>query len=110
VAGLLRALLPLAPPLGHGRWHDRHLQHFARRAGTRPRLLALRWIPVARQLARRHRVLAWTLVPGHCQLLPDRPITLTRIAADLNQMLDHFELQPICGLHLEAADLASLLA
>jgi pimeloyl-ACP methyl ester carboxylesterase len=49
------------------------------------------WMPVARRLARRHRVLAWDARGhGHCQLLPDRPITLTRIAADLNQMLDHF--------------------
>ena len=107
VAGLLRALRTLHL-LGHGPSHDRHLQHFDADDGqaipVRGSATAIRpscWytasvaprhlMPVARRLARRHRVLAWDARGhGHCQLLPDRPITLTRIAADLNQMLDHF--------------------
>ena len=115
VAGLLAALRNLHL-LGHGPSHDRHLQHFDADDGQAIPVRVLghdlgrgdppivlvhglgcshrHWMPVARRLARRHRVLAWD-ARGHgtCQPLPDRPITLARIAADLAQMLDHFELE-----------------
>jgi len=51
------------------------------------------WMPVARRLARRHRVLAWD-ARGHGSCRPVRgSITLERLACDLAEMLDHFELQ-----------------
>jgi non-heme chloroperoxidase len=111
VAGLLRALRTLHL-LGHGPSHDRHLQHFdaddgqaipvrVLGSGDPPVVLVhglgcshRHWMPVARRLARRHRVLAWDARGhGHCQPLPDRAITLARLGGDLAQMLDHFELE-----------------
>jgi non-heme chloroperoxidase len=52
------------------------------------------WMAVARRLAGRHRVLAWD-ARGHGQCRPqaDRPITLSRLALDLAQLLAHFELR-----------------
>jgi pimeloyl-ACP methyl ester carboxylesterase len=111
VAGLLNALRNLHL-LGHGPSHDRHLQQFDADDGQAIPVRVLgqgdppvvlvhglgcshrHWMPVARRLAKRHRVLAWDARGhGHCQPLPDRPITLARLAGDLAQMLDHFELE-----------------
>ncbi|OUL98125.1 alpha/beta fold hydrolase [Variovorax sp. JS1663] len=51
------------------------------------------WKPVARQLARRHCVLAWD-ARGHGNCRPVRgSITLARLATDLAEMLDHFGLE-----------------
>ncbi|WP_218510824.1 alpha/beta fold hydrolase [Variovorax sp. dw_308] len=51
------------------------------------------WLPVARQLARRHCVLAWD-ARGHGGCRPVLgSITLARLAMDLAEMLDHFGLQ-----------------
>ncbi|WP_175545001.1 alpha/beta fold hydrolase [Variovorax sp. OV329] len=51
------------------------------------------WMPVARQLARRHCVLAWD-ARGHGSCRPVLGgITLARLATDLAEMLDHFGLQ-----------------
>ena len=110
VAGLLRGLRNLHL-LGRGPSRDKHLQHFEAddgqaipvrvlEGGAPPIVLVhglgcshRHWMPVARRLAKRHRVLAWDARGhGHCQPLPDRAITLTRLASDLAQMLDHFEL------------------
>jgi len=51
------------------------------------------WMPVAKRLARAHRVYAWD-ARGHGQSmpLPGVPITLKRLATDLRQLLDHFAL------------------
>jgi non-heme chloroperoxidase len=50
------------------------------------------WMPVARRLARRHCVLAWD-ARGHGLCRPVHgTITLTRLACDLAEMLDHFGL------------------
>ena len=79
VAGLLRALRTLHL-LGHGPSHDRKLQHFEADDGQaipvrvlgsgEPPIVLVHglgcshrhWMPVARRLARRHRVLAWDAV------------------------------------------------
>jgi non-heme chloroperoxidase len=54
------------------------------------------WLPVARRLARRHRVFAWDARGhGHCRAEPDAPITLTRLARDLHQLMDHFQLDGV---------------
>ncbi|WP_218668954.1 alpha/beta fold hydrolase [Variovorax sp. KK3] len=51
------------------------------------------WKPVARQLARRHCVLAWD-ARGHGSCRPVLgSITLARLATDLAEMLDHFGLE-----------------
>ncbi|GAA4340157.1 alpha/beta hydrolase [Variovorax defluvii] len=51
------------------------------------------WKPVARQLARRHCVLAWD-ARGHGNCRPVLgSITLARLATDLAEMLDHFGLE-----------------
>jgi len=111
VAGWLSALRNLHL-LGRGPSHDRHLQQFEADdgqaipvrvlgAGDPPVVLVhglgcshRHWMPVARRLARRHRVFAWDARGhGHCQALPDCPITLARLGSDLAQMLDHFELE-----------------
>jgi non-heme chloroperoxidase len=51
------------------------------------------WMPVARRLALRHRVLAWD-ARGHGSCRPVRgSITLARLATDLAEMLEHFGFQ-----------------
>lgn len=52
------------------------------------------WMPVAKRLARAHRVYSWD-ARGHGQSRPlaKVPITLKRLARDLRQLLDHFELE-----------------
>jgi non-heme chloroperoxidase len=51
------------------------------------------WMPVVRRLARRHRVFAWD-ARGHGSCRPvSGSITLARLACDLAEMLDHFELE-----------------
>jgi pimeloyl-ACP methyl ester carboxylesterase len=51
------------------------------------------WMPVARRLAPRHCVLAWD-ARGHGSCRPViGTITLTRLARDLAEMLDHFGLE-----------------
>jgi pimeloyl-ACP methyl ester carboxylesterase len=112
VAGLLRGLRNLHL-LGHVPSHDRNLQHFEADdgqaipvrvlgSGDPPPIVLVHglgcshrhWMPVARRLGKRHRVLAWDARGhGHCQPLPDRPITLARLGGDLAQMLDHFALE-----------------
>jgi pimeloyl-ACP methyl ester carboxylesterase len=52
------------------------------------------WLPVARRLGRRHRVLAWDARGhGQCLLSPGRPVTLKRLSLDLRQLIEHFDLQ-----------------
>jgi non-heme chloroperoxidase len=54
------------------------------------------WMPVARHLARRHRVFAWDARGhGQCRTEPDAPITLARLARDLYQLMDHFQLDRV---------------
>jgi len=54
------------------------------------------WMPAARRLARRHRVYAWDARGhGQCVTQPGSSITLARLARDLQQMLDHFELDRV---------------
>ena len=54
------------------------------------------WMPVAKRLARRHRVFAWDARGhGQCRTEPDAPITLARLASDLHQLLDHFGLDGV---------------
>ena len=54
------------------------------------------WMPVAKRLARRHSVFAWDARGhGQCRTEPDAPITLARLANDLHQLLDHFELDGV---------------
>ncbi len=54
------------------------------------------WMPVAKRLARGHRVFAWDARGhGQCRTAPDAPITLARLALDLHQLLDHFGLQGV---------------
>jgi non-heme chloroperoxidase len=51
------------------------------------------WMPVAKRLAHAHRVFAWD-ARGHGQCRPQTgsAITLARLAHDLRQLLDHFQL------------------
>lgn len=54
------------------------------------------WMPVARRLARQHRVFAWDARGhGQCRTKPDAPITLARLARDLKHLLEHFELEGV---------------
>lgn len=54
------------------------------------------WWPVARRLARQARVFAWDARGhGHSVPAPDRPLALGRLAADLQHLLDHFELERV---------------
>jgi non-heme chloroperoxidase len=54
------------------------------------------WMPVAKRLARRHRVFAWDARGhGQCRTEPDAPITLARLARDLHQLMDHFGLERV---------------
>ena len=54
------------------------------------------WMPVAKRLAQRHRVFAWDARGhGQCRTEPDAPITLARLARDLHQLMDHFELDRV---------------
>lgn len=54
------------------------------------------WMPVARRLARHARVFAWDArCHGGCAARPGSVITLQRLAADLQQLLDHFELERV---------------
>ena len=54
------------------------------------------WMPVAKRLARRHRVFAWDARGhGQCRTESDAPITLARLASDLHQLLDHFGLDGV---------------
>lgn len=54
------------------------------------------WMPVARRLARRHRVFACDARGhGQCRTEPDAPITLARLALDLHQLMDHFGLERV---------------
>lgn len=51
------------------------------------------WLPVARRLSRHTRVFAWDArCHGGCVAVPGAVITLQRLAADLQRLLDHFEL------------------
>ena len=54
------------------------------------------WMPVAKRLARSHRVFAWD-ARGHGQCRTERhlPITLARLGNDLHQLLAHFELDRV---------------
>ena len=52
---------------------------------------------VARRLGRRHRVLAWDARGhGHGVVPPGKPITLQRLALDLRQMIEHYQLERPC--------------
>lgn len=52
------------------------------------------WLPVARRLAPRARVYAWDArCHGGCVVAPGSAITLPRLGADLNALLDHFRLE-----------------
>jgi pimeloyl-ACP methyl ester carboxylesterase len=54
------------------------------------------WMPVARRLARRHRVYAWDARGhGECRTEPDAPITLARLARDLHQLIDQYALDRV---------------
>lgn len=54
------------------------------------------WMPVARRLARQARVFAWDArCHGNCAAQPGAVVTLPRLAADLHQLLDHFELERV---------------
>jgi pimeloyl-ACP methyl ester carboxylesterase len=54
------------------------------------------WLPVARRLARRARVLAWDArCHGGSAAQPGSTVTLQRLAADLQQLLDHFGLDRV---------------
>ena len=54
------------------------------------------WMPVAKRLARCQRVFAWDARGhGQCRTEPDAPITLARLARDLHQLMDHFELDRV---------------
>jgi non-heme chloroperoxidase len=112
VAGLLRALRTLGL-IGHAAG-DAHLQHFdaddgqaipvrvlGERTDAPPVVLVhglgcshWHWMPVAKRLRHRHRVFAWD-ARGHgaCRPGADTAITLPRLARDLRQLLDHFELE-----------------
>lgn len=110
VAGLLGALRNLGL-IGHVAAGDRRLQPFTaadgqpvpvRVVGTGPPVVLVHglgcshrhWMPVARRLRRRHRVFAWDArAHGSCEAQPGSVVTLPRLAADLQQLLDHFELE-----------------
>ncbi len=52
------------------------------------------WRRVARRLARRHRVIAWDARGhGQCVLTSAAHISLTRLARDLQNLLDYFEIE-----------------
>ena len=54
------------------------------------------WMPVAKRLARKHRVFAWDARGhGQCRTEPDAPITLERLALDLHQLMEHFQLDGV---------------
>ena len=54
------------------------------------------WMPVAKRLARRHRVFAWDARGhGQCRTEPGTPITLARLARDLHQLMDHYQLDGV---------------
>jgi pimeloyl-ACP methyl ester carboxylesterase len=54
------------------------------------------WLRVARRLARRHRVFAWDARGhGQCRTEPGAPITLARLAHDLHQLMDNFQLDGV---------------
>lgn len=54
------------------------------------------WMPVARRLARHVRVYAWDArCHGGCVAQAGTVVTLPRLAADLQQMLDHFGLERV---------------
>jgi len=54
------------------------------------------WMPVAKRMCRQHRVLAWDArAHGDGWLRPGSSVTLARLAADLRQLLDHFELERV---------------
>jgi non-heme chloroperoxidase len=111
IAGTLAALGSWGL-LGQGvRWGSTALQHFAaddgqhvpvRELGDGPPVVLVhglgcshrQWMPVARRLRRHHRVLAWD-GRGHGRSLlrvGTHRLTLSRLAADLAQLLDHFSL------------------
>lgn len=52
------------------------------------------WRGVMRRLARRHRVFAWD-ARGHgkCRLAPAATVTIARLAQDLQNLLDHFDVE-----------------
>ena len=54
------------------------------------------WMPAAKRLARHHRVFAWDARGhGQCHTEPGAPITLARLALDLQQLMDHFQLDGV---------------
>ena len=113
VAGLLGALRNLGL-IGRAATDDARLQHFTADDGQAIPVRVLgdgaesapvvlvhglgcshrHWMPVANRLRRRHRVFAWD-ARGHgsCRPRPGSVITLARLAGDLAQLLDHFELE-----------------
>ncbi len=110
VAGLLAALRNLGL-IGHAAAQDLRLQQFTAEDGQVIPVRVLgrgapvvlvhglgcshrQWMPVANRLRRRYRVFAWD-ARGHggCRPRPGSVITLARLASDLRQMLEHFDLQ-----------------
>ena len=54
------------------------------------------WMPVAKRLAHEHRVFVWDARGhGQCRTEPGAPITLARLARDLHQLMDHFQLDDV---------------
>ncbi len=52
------------------------------------------WLPIAKRIAARHCCYAWDARGhGHCRPQTAAPITLARLARDLQQLLDHFRLE-----------------
>jgi pimeloyl-ACP methyl ester carboxylesterase len=111
VAGLLAALGSWGLLGRGGRFAARGLEHFAADDGQRVPVRVLgdgapvvlvhgigcshrHWMPVARRLARHHRVFAWDARGHGCSVTHPQasPLTLARLAADLAQLLTHFAL------------------
>jgi pimeloyl-ACP methyl ester carboxylesterase len=54
------------------------------------------WMPVARRLARRARVLVWDArCHGSCVMQTEGRVTLARLALDLHQLVEHFQLDRV---------------
>lgn len=110
LAGLLRALRDLGL-MGHAAATDRRLARFTADDGQPipvrvvgsglPVVLVhglgcshRQWMPVANRLCGHYRVIAWDArAHGRCWPQPGSAVTLARLAGDLRQMLDHFQLE-----------------
>jgi non-heme chloroperoxidase len=110
LAGLLRALRELGF-FGHAAANDRRLQDFVADDGQPIPVCAIgsgppvvlvhglgcshrHWMPVADRLRRHHRVLVWDArAHGRCAPQAGTAVSLPRLARDLQQLLDHFELE-----------------